>query len=394
MTDDLQNTNPVVQHECTPTLTVGDVVAKTYQINRVIGKGGMSVVYLADQRLLGRAFALKVLDVERKSESAVRRFIQEATTAAQLKHPNLVAVHDYGLLNDGQPYLVMDFIDGPTLAQYLEHDGPMPIPNVVALICQLAFGLMYAHEKGVVHRDIKPGNIMLLKPHQQADEGSVKIVDFGIAKLTQSEDGEVQRLTRTGEIFGSPTYMSPEQCRGANVDQRSDIYSLGCVMFECLTGNPPFVGDSAMATMVLRLTEKPKTLSEATNGNSFPPVLDSIIAKMLRTEPGERYQDVSALISDLMQLQHGSPVSNLDAANDGFILSKSSKTSRQNRAKIQRRILLCLISAAVSTTGTLIIENILRSKDLAPKAVAPAAKSQPLPQINFGADEFEKGKSK
>lgn len=281
----------------------GSVINDKYQVIALLGSGGMGHVYRVQQVSLGKEFALKVLDARSLSDVTVRRFHQEARTTSQLQHPNLVEVHDFGVLNETQPYLVMDLIEGESLAETLKRKGALPVDYVIPLAIQVSFGLMYAHTQGVVHRDVKPGNIMLLQPDKQAAEGTVKVVDFGIAKLTQSEDGEIQALTRTGEIFGSPIYMSPEQCKGTGVDKRSDIYSLGCVLFECLTGSPPFFGDSAMSTMMKRLSEEPVSLKEGSFGREFPPALEVIIRKMLAVEPNVRYQDFGSVIQDFMTLQ-------------------------------------------------------------------------------------------
>lgn len=274
-----------------------------YQIVSLIGRGGMGVVYRVHQVMLGKDFALKVLDLHQSSDVTVRRFQQEARTASQLRHRNLVEVHDFGVFDDGQPYLVMDLVDGVTLSQVLKQKGALPVDFVINLCIQVCCGLIYAHEQGVVHRDIKPGNIMLLHHGENLTEGTVKVVDFGIAKLTQSEDGEIQTLTKTGEIFGSPVYMSPEQCRGTAVDRRSDIYSLGCVMFECLTGSPPFLGDSAMTTMLKRLSEAPVSLKEGSLGREFPPALENIVRKMLAVDLDERYQELRTVVKELNALQ-------------------------------------------------------------------------------------------
>ncbi len=281
-------------------LTPGSLIDGKYQIVSLLGRGGMGAVYRVQQVTLGKYFALKVLDLHQRSDVAVRRFQQEARTASQLQHANLVEVHDFGVFNHDQPYLVMDLVEGQTLSQILKSKGALPVDYVVNLCIQICLGLKYAHEKGVVHRDIKPGNIMLLHPDQDVTEGTVKVVDFGIAKLVESEKGENQTLTKTGEIFGSPVYMSPEQCKGDAIDRRSDIYSLGCVMFECLTGSPPFFGDSAMSTMLKRLSEAPVSLKEGSLGREFPPALERIVRKMLEVDPNDRYQDMKSVAVDLM----------------------------------------------------------------------------------------------
>lgn len=284
-------------------LTAGTIINDIYKVVSLIGRGGMGAVYRVHQQMLGKDFALKVLNLQQATDAAVRRFQQEARTASQLQHPNLVEVHDFGVFGVDQPYLVMDFVEGVSLAQVLKNKGSLPTDFVIELCIQLCFGLMYAHEKGVVHRDIKPGNIMLLHPEQEPREGTVKIVDFGIAKLVQSDGGEIQNLTKTGEIFGSPLYMSPEQCKGDPIDKRSDIYSLGCVIFECLTGSPPFFGDTAMSTMMKRLSESPVSLKEGSLGRDFPQGLEIIVRKMLALEPGARYQELGAVVKDLLAVQ-------------------------------------------------------------------------------------------
>ncbi len=279
------------------------MINETYEVISLIGSGGMGAVYRVKQVYLGKEFALKILDFQNQSDVTVRRFQQEARTASQLQHPNLVEVHDFGMLGGTQPYLVMDLVEGKTLSEILKKEGSLSIDYVIALAIQLSFGLIYAHERGVVHRDIKPGNIMLLHPDRMVIESTVKIVDFGIAKLMEPEEGEIQELTKTGEIFGSPIYMSPEQCKGSPVDKRSDIYSLGCVIFECLTGSPPFLGDNAMSTMLKRLSEAPVSLKEGSLGREFPPLLENVVRKMLAVEPDDRYQDLHAVIADLEALQ-------------------------------------------------------------------------------------------
>lgn len=303
--------------ESTTTLAPGTLINDKYQILSVLGRGGMGTVYRVKQMFLGKEFALKLLDLHNLSDVSVRRFHQEARTAAQLRHPNLVEVHDFGMLDNVQPYLVMDLIDGPSLAQLLKKRTTLPVDYAVKLCIQIAFGLLYAHEQGVVHRDIKPGNIIVLNHGQTVTEGSIKIVDFGIAKLMQSEEGEIQELTKTGEIFGSPIYMSPEQCKGTAIDRRSDIYSLGCVMFECLTGSPPFVAENAMSTMMMRLSQDVQTLKQGSLGREFPPLLESIVQKMLAVDPSDRYQELGALINDLARLEkneHQDVTFNLPAA--------------------------------------------------------------------------------
>lgn len=304
------------------------LIAEKYKIVSHIGSGGMGAVYLVQQIFLGKDFALKLLAGGDHSDLAARRFQQEARTTAQLRHPNLISVHDFGVYKDDQPFLVMDLVRGYTLAQLLKQRGTLSIDYAISLALEVSNGLKYAHDQGVVHRDIKPSNIMLLNADEKPSNGSIKILDFGIAKLLQSEDGEMQHLTKTGEIFGSPIYMSPEQCQGETVDRRSDIYSLGCVIFECLAGSPPFLGDNAMLTMLKRVTEQPATLKEASLGKEFPHGLEAIVHKMLEVTPAKRYQNFDAVIKDLMQLQrdlesnrpHIAPIREVEKRKTGISL--------------------------------------------------------------------------
>jgi len=277
----------------------GQIVGGKYKIISLLGAGGMGRVYRVLQVFLNKDFALKTIDIRKHSEISARRFQLEAKATCNLDHPNLVQVHDFGLLDSGQPYLVMDFIDGTSLSQHLLEHGPVPVDEAIPLFAQACFGLSYAHDKGIVHRDIKPGNIMLVNGVARDTEGSVKVVDFGIAKLTSHEDGEIQALTRTGEIFGSPLYMSPEQCSGTEIDRRSDIYSLGCVLFEALTGAPPHIGNTALQTMMLHQSGQALPLKQASLGKDFPERLEQIISKMLRKLPSERYQNLGIVAHEL-----------------------------------------------------------------------------------------------
>jgi serine/threonine protein kinase len=269
----------------------------------------MGLVYRVNQIFLNKEFALKTIDKHRMSEIAVRRFQQEARTAFSLDHPSIVAVNDFGVLDDHSPFLVMELVRGETLGERLKRTGPLTLEEAIPIFVQVCFGLAYAHECGVVHRDIKPNNIMLLKGMPLGSEGSVKIVDFGIAKFTQHEGGEMQALTRTGEIFGSPLYMSPEQCTGGRVDHRADIYSLGCVFFEALTGAPPCVGKNALTTMMKHQTEPALTLKQASLGNDFPLAIEEIVATMLAKSPDSRYQNLGNVVHDLGALKRGESIS-------------------------------------------------------------------------------------
>ncbi len=280
------------------------VLGGRYRVLSLLGKGGMGVVYRVEQIFLGKELALKTIDKYLLSDVTIRRFQAEARAAFAVDHPNIISVNDFGLLDDQTPFLVMEIVNGETLGDRLKNRA-LTVEEAIPIFIQVCFGLAHAHESGVVHRDIKPNNIMLLDHTPFGTEGSVKILDFGIAKLTQHEGGEIQALTRTGEIFGSPLYMSPEQCTGGQVDRRSDIYSLGCVLFEALTGTPPFVGDNALSTMMMHQSAAAPSLKEASLGAEFPAELERVVQTMLAKNPAGRYQNLGMAAHDLAAIKRG-----------------------------------------------------------------------------------------
>lgn len=286
-----------------PTLSKGEVVAERYKVLELLGHGGMGSVYKVEQIFLRQLFALKTLTGQNFPEVAIRRFQKEAQAASKLNHPNLVRAHDFGILSTHQPFFVMDLIEGENLSEYSKRIGTLPLEEVLRIFIPVCFALGYAHSEGIVHRDLKPGNIMLDRSAGGAEPYTPKVVDFGIAKLTDDENGNSVNLTRTGEIFGTPLYMSPEQCLGTKIDHRTDIYSLGCVMYEALTGAPPFHGDSALSLMMKHQSEDAQTLKEASLGREFPEVLESIVRKAMAKDPDQRYQSLLDVAQDLAVLQ-------------------------------------------------------------------------------------------
>lgn len=286
----------------------GQIVVGKYKIVSLLGRGGIGSVYKVEQVFLGQSLALKTLNSQTATDQLVRRFQNEARAASSLSHANLVKVIDFGLLEGQQPYLVMDLVEGPTLSEYLKQNGPLSLEQAVGCFTQVCLGLSYAHDQGVIHRDIKPSNVMIFDNLPFGAEGFVKVVDFGIAKIAYAEDGEAQSLTTTGEVFGSPLYMSPEQCSGQAVDHRTDIYSLGCVLFEALTGTTPFVGQNALTTMMMHQSKPTPTLKEASLGKDFPQELEQIVGKLLEKSPADRYQNLGVVANDLAQLFKGAPV--------------------------------------------------------------------------------------
>lgn len=273
----------------------GALVAEKYQIISLIGEGGVGVVYKAHHKFLNKLVALKLLRPEYASDQiVVSRFRREAQAADSLKHPNIAAVYDYGILADGRPFMVMDFIEGRTLYNVLILHKRLEVRRAVSLFVKICDALSFAHSHGVIHRDLKPSNIMLV------EENGIeipKLLDFGIAKLLDTEHS--QQLTRTGEFCGSPLYVSPEQCTSGKQDQRSDIFSLGCVICETLTGQAPFHGETVMDTIHKRLHERPPNLMDLNPAADIPPLLNDIVRKTLELDPMNRYQTMDDLKTDL-----------------------------------------------------------------------------------------------
>ena len=280
---------------------LGAVFGERYEIDSVLGSGGMSVVYRATHKLMNKVVAIKLLDPRLvRQQLAVKRFQLEAQAASRLNHPNVIVVHDFGITPEGQPYMVMDFLGGKSLQDLLDDTPHLEPARAKRIFSQAASGLGHAHKCGVVHRDVKPNNIIIDKDH--AGEEAVKIVDFGIAKLVGEAANQSERLTRAGEFFGTSVYMSPEQCRGKDVDLRSDIYSFGCVMFESLTGLPPFEGDNDLDTFQMHLSADPPTFKERRPDLPIPHEFEYIVRKSLSKSADERYQSMDELLADLSRV--------------------------------------------------------------------------------------------
>ncbi len=272
--------------------------AGKFEFYGCLGSGGMGSVYKAKQLALDKVVAIKVINQTAMTDAAIRRFTLEGKTAAKLNHPNLVQVWDLGVTSSGHPYLVLEYVEGVTLSQLLKVSPQMDLPRFHNIFSQLCRALQHAHENGVVHRDIKPGNIIISRT--PLNEEFVKVMDFGIAKFVGDENLSNLQLTRTGEAIGSPLYMSPEQARGQrDIDGRSDLYSLGCIMYEALTGLPPFVGSTFIETILKHQNEKAMPLKEASMGLNFDPNLERIVMKLLAKNPNDRYQSAKALLEDI-----------------------------------------------------------------------------------------------
>jgi len=277
---------------------VGKVFADRYDILSILGEGGMSIVYKARHRLMNRMVAIKLLRGSMiGDEQGLERFKQEARAVSLLTHPNIIAVHDFGIIDEVQAYLVMDYLDGTNLALLVEKEGALPVERAVRIFRQVCEGLEHAHNKGIIHRDLKPSNLCLIK----GKEGSevVKIVDFGLAKMVKRDTADSLQLTQSGQVWGSPLFMSPEQCLAKPLDARSDIYSLGCVMYYTLTGVHAIEGVTAYDTISKHVNERPKEFKEVAPQIAVDKNIEAVVFRCLEKEPDDRYQSASEILADL-----------------------------------------------------------------------------------------------
>ena len=272
-----------------------------YELHRRLARGGMSDVYLARDLLLDRPVAVKVLFPEfAKDENFVERFRREAKAAANLNHPNVVAIYDWGE-QDETYFIVMEYVEGRSLADIIRTDGSVEPRRAAEISSEIAAALSFAHRNGVVHRDIKPGNVLV------SPLGQVKVADFGIAQAATA----TTHLTQAGSVMGTATYFSPEQAQGKAVDPRSDLYSLGCVLFEMLCGTPPFTGETPVA-IAYKHVQEPAPSPAATA--SVPAALEAVTLKLLAKDPADRYASADDLRSDLQRFLDGQKVAAVAAA--------------------------------------------------------------------------------
>ncbi|MBX9689520.1 MAG: serine/threonine-protein kinase [Candidatus Obscuribacterales bacterium] len=279
----------------------GKILDRKYKILEMLGEGGMGSVFKGEHLFLKRPCAIKLIHrVHSADPVALKRFKLEAEAASMLKHPNIIDIYDFGITDDELPYIVMEFLDGRSLDELLEAKRYFHYEEAISLMLQVCDALSHAHHKKVLHRDLKPANVILGK--SENGEHQVKLVDFGVAKLLPGTGRSLEKLTLSGEVFGSPLYMSPEQCMGQSLDARSDIYAFGCVMYELLTGKLPLVGDSLFQVVMKHVNEMPPSFAEVAPDLAVPDELEKIVMRCMEKERALRFSDMSEVRKALTQI--------------------------------------------------------------------------------------------
>jgi serine/threonine protein kinase len=288
---------------------IGQVLDGRYRIDDVLGQGGMGMVFRATQTSVQREVAVKTLHPTlAAAPQFFERFKREAEMASRLRHPGIITIFDFGRTADGTCYYVMELLEGRSLKQLVKKDGPLPLGRAVDIIEQAARALAHAHQMGVIHRDLKPHNMMV-----QALDGRdfVKVLDFGLVKALEQDENE--QLTSTGQVLGTPQYMPPEQAGGESVDQRSDLYSLAGVLFFCLTGASPFGANTVRKALQASLTQSVPPVGKRRRGAPVPPEVDEFFRKGLAREKEDRYQSADEFTAELRMAICGLSQSELDA---------------------------------------------------------------------------------
>jgi serine/threonine protein kinase/tetratricopeptide (TPR) repeat protein len=279
-------------------------IDERFEVLELIGKGGMGSVYKVFDKEIKKIFAIKVMQEDlSKDQVALKRFEQEVEATCQLTHPNLVATYGHGKTANGTPYLVMEYLPGEALSDLLIREGPLEATRALRLWKQICDALAHAHESGVIHRDLKPTNVIISKSEDGTE--TARLVDFGIAKIITSASRETHNLTETGTVFGSPQYMSPEHCLGFKMDERSDIYSLGCMVYEMLTGNTPFSDSNAVQVVVKHINEEAQSFSADRKMDKVGKRLEGVTLKCLEKDPERRYQSIAEIVKDLDLIRDG-----------------------------------------------------------------------------------------
>jgi len=343
------------------------VLLGRYEITRKLGQGGMGAVYEATHKLIGKRVAVKVLlDKYAQKDQIVARLEQEARLASSIGHENIIDITDFGVTSDGRTFVVMEFLEGESLGAMLARDGRIDEQRAIRIGVQIASALGAAHKKGIVHRDVKPDNVFLLR---RRDRDFVKVVDFGISKAMRPEDesGQSPRLTQTGMVLGTPLYMSPEQAKGdENLDHRIDVYALGVILYEMVTGEVPFRGNNYLSILSQVINEEPHAPRDLRPDLSVE--LEAVIMKALAKDRDDRYQSTEELAEDLSVLM----------TTDGLTTGRARITAQKYRKKLQGRSGLRMLAwaagiAVLAAAVVFTIKSMMGGGDKKTAAAQPAA---------------------
>jgi serine/threonine-protein kinase len=360
---------------------VGQTLDGRYQVLERMGVGGVGVVYRGRQVQLGRFVAIKVLHQHTAAQPEWRRrFEREAKALSALAHPNVVTVTDSGIA-DGVPYLVMELLQGKTLADLIKKEAPLPAARALDIARQTLRGLAFAHGKGIVHRDLKPANIFLQALPDQADH--VRLLDFGMAKFLEGAPASagsrslVQPLTRIGAVVGTPAYMSPEQARSEPVDARADVYAAGVVLFELFAGRTPFVRDTLDAMLKAHVTEPIPSLDIARPGLSIAPFLQPVIERAMAKKAAARFPDAASM---LVALETIDAVSRAVAASASLADTQEAPATKARKGRSWRAaVAVVSLAAGVTTAATLLLRDVPSTTDSTKLVQSPAPEPEARP---------------
>ncbi len=312
----------------------------------------MGVVYLAEHLAINRLVAIKLLAPDRISEENWARFQAEGKAIARLDHPNVVKVYDMSTDGPDCLYYVMERLRGMSLAELIYKRGIPNLAETLEIFAQLSSGLEYAHRNGLVHRDIKPSNIILCPP-EAGSTPVVKIIDFGLVKLVGDGKQLTQALTTREQIFGSPFYMSPEQWLGKPIDKRTDVYALGCTLFECLTGRPPFRGDNVMETAMMHQSHEPPRLADVSNKTDYPEDLELLVNRMLQKQPAQRHQSMAQVSLDMWRIKAGKSVRREPVFADGLLFKIDENAEKELESPDRKTKMPLVWICGLAAVGTL-----------------------------------------
>jgi len=370
----------------------GRVFGERYRVVGNLGEGGMGTVYLCEHAVLGRRFAVKVLRPERAADPELKeRFRAEAITASRIGQENVVEVLDYGEEADGALFYVMEALEGRSLGAILREDGPLPVGRGLAILEQVCRALAAAHARGVIHRDVKPENVFVVRGADGAERA--KVIDFGISS-TGSFTGR-DRITREGSIIGTPEYMAPEQAVGSRIDHRADVYAVGVLAYELLTGALPLVGETPMATLVAHQTRIPEAPGRRQPG--IPPEVDALVLRALAKRPADRFESMLAFAGEVARIRLASCMAGSPAVRTarydspprpsgrgGTVALPESRPGLRAAARPARRRMLAAVGAAVALTLALAAGRYWGAHPVGPPSAA-AAEVEPPPPLPSAA---------